>query len=1616
MQEQTNQHNNQLEGGTYEIIQSRLQKHKTDLVARLNNLNGSRKEVFGSIETKLIANDRINTENTCIARDIVALGNNCLFGYNVHFGLRTEIKLTDVFSLYTYKEQRFQEQPLTLINDELFVSDFQNLYKYYRNTFFAKFSLIGNYLYMVFQINENTADIKAFKWLIKEQSLVYIDNRSDHEFKFPVQHEFKWQETNYDMHRNGSHPHVSILDKLFVETIGGDLTIKVEDNTDDGKGIHNEPVEHRDQTLEDGKFLFADLGNLTVLSITPYQETARYFVYNHKVQQVERIQSIEDTAVLLPDNHGLIFPDGYYLQTGEFKKFEKSIEQVKFQKKVASPNGEDYLYVFYEEGKGDYVLMTYNIIEQRINTPIICNGYTVLENGELCYFKAEEDSTKHHVVQIWQTPFSKTIQVSNTHNDSLLYKIGNKDIVKAMAECQELITLLNKKDDYDGLYDDISKQATDVLDSYYWINEADTSSLNIPLLELKTTANAAIDEFEKVVQLKKAATNATVEVEQNISDLFDKIKHSSFKSIDDFVEVLTRLRGAQGATISLKDIRYTNTTRIEKLSADISEQTERISRRCVSFLLDKKALLPYHNRLKEKAVILEKIKKVVEAKGLAEEINQISTDLEMLIDIVNNLQIDDTSHSTAIIDTISLLFAEINQLKAGLKRKSKSLNESESKADFIAQLKLFDQSIINFIDIANTPEKCDEYLTKLSVQLEELEGKFADFDEYISQIIEKREEVYAAFETRKNTLVEAKNKKAITLQSAAERILGSISKKAATFRNTEEINGYFASDLMVSKIQSIIKQLKEIDEIGKAETLESNLKSSKQETVRKLKDKLDLYEDGDNVIKLGKHKFGVNKQPLDLNIVAKNNALYFHLTGTDFYEKIENDILNTSQHIWSQELISENKEVYRSEYLAYKIYTTEGLKKLALLNADDLAILVKKQASENYAEGYVKGVHDEDAITILTTLVKTEENLGLLKYTPDVRAYAQFFWNSLIPDEKEVLNKQIKASGSVLAVFPNSDQYEFVIEDLTTQIKPFLQEWNCNLNAKEIANYLFRELYSDDEFCMSAKAIELKEQFQAYLKTNNGIRTFEKSITSLNNLKDKVALVSQWLQSFNNDATFYNQEAIALLLFNGKVNKKINHINAIENISTLKGSHGVFEGNDYSFNYHLFIEKLALYNNKVIQDFIAYKTAKKELTEQQKHSLKLEEFKPKVLSSFVRNKLIDQVYLPLFGDNLSKQLGTVGENKRTDRMGMLLLISPPGYGKTTLMEYISERLGLIFMKINGPAIGHDITSVDPMSANNSATKQELEKLNLAFEMGNNVMLYLDDIQHCNPEFLQKFISLADGQRKIEGVYNGVTKTYDFRDKKFCVIMAGNPYTESGDKFRIPDMLANRADIYNLGDVIGDSADLFKLSLIENALTSNDLLRQLSSKNFEDVYSIINHIEQGSERTLDLKGNHTKQEVQDYISILEKVLRIRNDVLSVNMQYIKSAAMEDAYRTEPSFKLQGSYRDMNKLVAKVVPIMNDKELTTLLLSHYESESQTLTSAAEANLLKYKELVNNLTEDEQQRWDIIKTTFVKNNKLKGFGNQNEMAQVLSQLMQFSDNLEGIKEVLAKGFEKE
>src|SRR5690606_17057339 len=109
-----------------------------------------------------------------------------------------------------------------------------------------------------------------------------------------------------------------------------------------------------------------------------------------------------------------------------------------------------------------------------------------------CYFRAEEEHTKNHLVQIWQTPFVKGDTMPAQHKDSFVYKIGNKDVVKAMAEGHSIITLLNKNDDYEGLYSDLTRLAQNILDGYYWITSKETFELNKPLTEIKNTANAAI--------------------------------------------------------------------------------------------------------------------------------------------------------------------------------------------------------------------------------------------------------------------------------------------------------------------------------------------------------------------------------------------------------------------------------------------------------------------------------------------------------------------------------------------------------------------------------------------------------------------------------------------------------------------------------------------------------------------------------------------------------------------------------------------------------------------------------------------------------------------------------------------------------------------------------------------------------------------------------------------------------------------------------------------------------------------------------------------------------------------------------------------------------------------
>jgi len=63
-----------LAGGTYEILRNRMRESASLLRTRLASLNADRASVFGNIETKLLATERVTTEHNCVPRDLVAIG------------------------------------------------------------------------------------------------------------------------------------------------------------------------------------------------------------------------------------------------------------------------------------------------------------------------------------------------------------------------------------------------------------------------------------------------------------------------------------------------------------------------------------------------------------------------------------------------------------------------------------------------------------------------------------------------------------------------------------------------------------------------------------------------------------------------------------------------------------------------------------------------------------------------------------------------------------------------------------------------------------------------------------------------------------------------------------------------------------------------------------------------------------------------------------------------------------------------------------------------------------------------------------------------------------------------------------------------------------------------------------------------------------------------------------------------------------------------------------------------------------------------------------------------------------------------------------------------------
>ncbi|WP_338894633.1 DNA repair ATPase [Streptomyces sp. TG1A-60] len=1592
------------DAGTYEVLRDRLTAQAAELARRAEALNVRRTEEFGSTRLELTSTARLRTEHNCVPRDIVSVGDVLLFGHNVFLGLTPETTVGDVFALHDRDLNRLPDDAVPgLLDDPAFVREFTALYRYYRQAHLLQLRRVDGKVLAVFRTGEKADDIRVLRWALTDDGrAAFLDARGDRDHVFPPSHDFAWTGTTREDHVLGRHPHVSIEGEVFVETVGGTLTVKVEDNTETGEGIYAEPVGEALQSLADADIAYARVGALILLDVLPYKEDVhRYLVFNTLTRTVVRLDGIGQACRRLPEDQGIVFPGGYCLATGTYKTFDgMDTDGLEFERAVRSPNGEDVLFAFHARVEGRSLLLPYNMIRKEVATPLSCHGWALFDDGTFMVLRADSDEPQRvHPLQLWSSPFvSDTYAAARPVGTGPLARVGNADLVRGISDCLSITRAVTETTPTSEVYEALAAACVRAADSYHWLNEPELGALREPLTQVRVTAEQVLAEFETVQTLTRQAAHALGEAAARVATVVRQLRGEAPRGAAAWVAGLTELRHTQGHLLTLKDMRYADTARIDELAADVEADLAGFGQRAVAHLAREDAFADHEADVGQLVAEAEAIAVVAEAAPLAARLGDLTDQLRTVTEVVAGLDIGDATVRTSVLERIAEVMGGVNRARATLDGRRRELHEREGRAEFAAELALLGQAITGALAACDSPEACDEQLARMLVGVENLESRFAEYDDFLAELADKRDEIHETFSARKQTLADARARRAERLTDSAIRVLRTMSRRATTLADTDAVATYFTSDPMPAKVRRIVGELRELGDRVRAEELDGRLKSARQEALRALRDRTDLYADDGRALRLGTHRFAVNTQPLDLTLVPHGEGLAFALTGTDYRSPVTDPDFAATRPYWDRPLPSESPRVYRAEHLAARLLDEHG--PAALAEADDLPALVRQAAEAAYDEGYERGVHDHDATLILTALLRLHEGAGPLRHEPAARAAAHLFWaHGTTTEERDSWTRRAVSLARARDTF-----------GLAPAIADLVAELAEAIGTEATAAYLFEELTTGpDGFVVSAGTRTLLDKFRHAVGTS----AYDDDLAALAALAARKQLVEAWLTSYTTatgtDLTPGDlAEAVAAELCPG-LDRYESDAALTETVEGMLGAHPRIGGRTLTVRVDELLARTREFRAHEAPAHRAYQRRRTALVAAERTRLRLDEYRPRIMSAFVRNRLIDEVYLPLIGDNLARQLGTTGAAKRTDTGGLLLLISPPGYGKTTLMEYVADRLGMVLVKVNGPALGHAVTSLDPAEAPNATARQEIEKINFALEAGNNALLYLDDIQHTSPELLQKFIPLCDATRRIEGVRDGEPRTYDLRGKRFAVCMAGNPYTESGSLFRVPDMLANRADVWNLGEVLTGKDDAFALSFVENSLTANPVLAPLAERDRSDLDLLIRLAEGDPTARADrLTHPYAPAELERIVAVLRHVLAARETVLAVNAAYIASAAQSDATRTEPPFQLQGSYRNMNKIAQRVQPVMNDAELAALIDDHYTAEAQTLTTGAEANLLRLAELRGTLTADQAGRWSELKAAYVRTQALGGL-EDDQLTRAVAALGLLADRIAAVESAI-------
>ncbi|QMU77810.1 DNA repair ATPase [Streptacidiphilus sp. PB12-B1b] len=1587
-----------VEDGTEQVLRARLAERAAELGRQAAELNTRRQLAFGSRGLELAGAVRPRTAGAATGCGLVAVRPGVLL-----LGTSAPELAEGLLSLHALDGSPLEPSAVPgLLDDERFHRDLAELLRYFRGARLAELvRTAAGRLLAVFRTGENEGDIRVLRWQLTERQAEYLDNHGERDLPRPPAFELPWAATGRDQHDRGRIRIDGGEGAVTVAATGGSLTVRA---VPGDRTLFQEPVDDPLQSLADAAVAHASAGPLLLLRIRPYNEAAdRYLVVNTRTWSVRRQDSLGLGVRLLPAEQGLIFPGGYELADGSHRAFRvdggPDAQELRFDAVLAAPNGEDLLYVLRRPGSARTLLLPWNTVRREAAAALHGAAHALLPDGTLALLKPDREPVRTHELQLWSTPFtSAEYAAAQPVGDGPLERIGNADLVRGIADLLDVVRTATAAAAPTAdraaaapalILDGCAKAA----DRHYWLGDA---GLAEPLAELRSAAEQLAAEQARTAALADRAAEALEQAREQAAALVRRSHGEPPADADGWTALLAELRRAHGRTRTLRELPQHDPAALEAVEQTLTAELAAATERAFGYFAGPDAFAAPLAAAREAADAAAGTASAAEAAQLAGQLADQADALATVTDLVTGAVTADPGKGTAVLLAIGEVLAAVNRARAVLEARRRALLDSEHRAAHAAESALLAQATTAALTAATTPAACDDQLARLLLRLDGLEARFAEAEDLAADLALRREEVRQAFAARRQALLDEAAARADRIAASARRALEALRRRLASAAAVEDVHAALAVDPMAVRVRAAAGELRALDDQVRAQELEDALTGAGQTAVRALRDRAELSDDGGASVRFGRHRFAVRREPVELTLQPDGDGLAFVVTGTGYRRPAELPALPAGLAFWTQPLVSESPALYRGEYLA------TGL--LSAATGEPAAVQARRAAEQAYDEGYERGVHDHDAALILEALLRLRAGAGLLEHPAEVRAAAQLFWaHGAGESARSAWQRRARSLTHARTAFapatgpgapatgpgtPARPGAGAALDALAAELSDAVAAFTAAAGlpaTPPTGGYLLAELADPHPgFASSASSRALLDGFR---RTAAAPQLAADLTALVTDLPARHQLATAWLQSYagadpqkteggtpeggtpegGTQEGFHDglPEAVAQLCAPALPRYDVS-APLSETVTGLLGSHPRISDGRLTVRIDRLPYEASTFRDQRVPAFRAFQRQRADVLAAERSRLRLDEHRPRPLAGFVRNQLIDQVYLPLIGDNLAKQLGSLDSG--ADRSGVLLLLSPPGYGKTTLLEYVADRLGLLMVRVDGPALGAGTTSLDPDRAPDAAARREVEKIVFELEAGSNVLLHLDDIQHVSAELLQRFIPLCDAQRRIEAVSDGRARSFDLRGRRFAVCLAGNPYTAGGQRFQVPDMLANRADVWNLGEVLTSRQELFALSFLENSLAANPVLAPLAGSEPEQLRLLV-ALADGDPAAQADQLTRPVPDLDRVLAALARLRRVQRTVLAVNRAYIASAAQEDSARTEPPFLLQGSYRTMARLAARIDPVLNEAELEALLDDHYLAEAQTLGSAAEANLLKLAQLRGRATPAQTARWQAL-----------------------------------------------